>query len=244
MNFSPIAATADNPRVAALQLYGRQLANAYIYLGSRATYSRELETWLIALLSGGTPTAAQLATIDQIAQAYLYLEDVRQEVLRCIADPSLTVADLVPPDPNATRPYTRAAIWNGIPWATKDDLATVSGIDANSLAQLQAMLNAWPTPRTNCPVVSADYTLLPTDAGCIMSVPGLTVTLPSVASKLPGTYLVKNGSLGEGYTIPAGSDLISFVTQTSTGTYSREIIEFGGARDFDTDTTNNNWFTS
>ena len=101
-----------------------------------------------------------------------------------------------------------------------------------------------PFVRTNCPTVNADYTILPTDLGCVMGVPGLTITLPLLAQKLPGKYTVKNNSTGEGYVITTGSDVITFSNQSVTTTETREVIEFDAARDFNLDTTNNAWFTS
>lgn len=80
---------------------------------------------------------------------------------------------------------------------TQAQLATTTGMSAQQLAQLNTLLNALPTPRTNRPVVSGNYNLAETDLGVVLSTSGAVCNLPAYTSKQIGLpYLVKNGSLG------------------------------------------------
>lgn len=90
--------------------------------------------------------------------------------------------------------------------ATQADLAGVSGMDADTLAQLETALAAWPMPRTNRPIVSGDYALLETDLGAVMVTQNATCSFPVYsANQLGKEYGIKNGSGGL-ITIEAATD--------------------------------------
>ena len=95
-----------------------------------------------------------------------------------------------------------------------------------------------PFVRTNFPPVTSNYTLQPTDEGCVASQAGITITLPAIASKLPGRYTVKNASAGN-ITLQTNGNEVGGV---STGTWQSMTIKPDNSEDFNVSTNTNYWY--
>lgn len=163
-------ALETDPRKIAIQNHARNLANQDIAIPNRLIFARKFETALQILLSGGTLSADDLAQVDARNLTYPYLEAVRQEGIRCINNPNLTVADFVDPDPNAPVNYIRPSIWSGVPWVAR---------------------------RTNRPSVNGNYNLAPSDLGVVMTAQNSTCFFPPYDPSQDGNeYGVKNVSGG------------------------------------------------